>query len=74
MTVSGAVTKQLTSSEMLTNATRQQQQKDILGEHLYPLITQICTHLCRKITDMLLDIEKEILHLLESPKVLYERV
>lgn len=60
--------------EMLTNAT-QHQQKQMLGERLYPLITQMQPRLGGKITGMLLDMENtEILHLLESPEALSERV
>lgn len=60
--------------EMLTNA-NPQQQKQMLGERLYPLITGMQPRLGGKITGMLLDMENtEILHLLESPEALSERV
>lgn len=60
--------------EMLTNATPHQQ-KQMLGERLYPLIVAMQPKLGGKITGMLLDMENpEILHLLESPDALAERV
>lgn len=60
--------------EMLTNATPHQQ-KQMLGERLYPLIIEMQPRLGGKITGMLLDMENpEILHLLESPEALTERV
>lgn len=60
--------------ESLTNATAAQQ-KQMLGEKLYPLIAEIQPRLSGKITGMLLDMENtEILHLLESPEALAERV
>lgn len=60
--------------DMLTNATPKQQ-KQILGERLYPLISEMQPKLGGKITGMLLDMENtEILHLLESPEALAERV
>lgn len=60
--------------EMLTNATPNQQ-KQMLGERLYPLIIEMQPRLGGKITGMLLDMENaEILHLLESPEALAERV
>lgn len=60
--------------EMLTNATPHQQ-KQMLGERLYPLITTMQPRMGGKITGMLLDMENtEILHLLESPEALSERV
>lgn len=67
------VTQPLTI-EMLTNATPSQQ-KQMLGERLYPQITELQPRLSGKITGMLLDMENtEILHLLESPEALTERV
>lgn len=60
--------------EMLTNATADQQ-KRLLGERLYPLVAEMQPRLSGKITGMLLDMENsEILHLLESPDSLTERV
>lgn len=60
--------------EMLTNATPEQQNQ-MLGERLYPLVTQMQPRLGGKITGMLLDMENpEILHLLESPEALAEKV
>lgn len=70
----GAVAAQPLTIEMLTNATPSQQ-KQMLGERLYPLIAEMQPRLSGKITGMLLDMENtEILHLLESPEALTERV
>lgn len=56
--------------EMLTNATPEQQ-KQMLGERLFPLVAEMQPKLGPKITGMLLDMENtEILHLLESPESL----
>ncbi|PXF41254.1 Polyadenylate-binding protein, cytoplasmic and nuclear [Gracilariopsis chorda] len=60
--------------EMLANATAVQQ-KQMLGERLYPLITEMQPRLSGKITGMLLDMENsDLLHLLDSPETLSERV
>lgn len=69
-----SVAAQPLTIEMLTNATPVQQ-KQMLGERLYPLIAEMQPRLSGKITGMLLDMENtEILHLLESPEALTERV
>jgi len=48
-----------------------QEQKQMLGERLYPLISSIYPDLCGKITGMLLEMENsEILHMLESQEAL----
>lgn len=69
-----SVAAQPLTIEMLTNATPTQQ-KQMLGERLYPQIAEMQPRLSGKITGMLLDMENtEILHLLESPEALSERV
>ncbi|CAN8065147.1 unnamed protein product [Agarophyton chilense] len=69
-----AAAQQPLTIEMLANATPQQQ-KQMLGERLYPLITDMQPRLGGKITGMLLDMENsDILHLLDSPEILAERV
>lgn len=69
-----SVAAQPLTIEMLTNATPSQQ-KQMLGERLYPQIAEMQPRLSGKITGMLLDMENtEILHLLESPEALTERV
>lgn len=69
-----SVATQPLTIEMLTNATPSQQ-KQMLGERLYPQIAELQPRLSGKITGMLLDMENtEILHLLESPEALTERV
>lgn len=69
-----SVAAQPLTIEMLTNATPAQQ-KQMLGERLYPQIAELQPRLSGKITGMLLDMENtEILHLLESPEALTERV
>ncbi|CAF4341156.1 unnamed protein product, partial [Rotaria sordida] len=51
---------------VLANATPQEQ-KQMLGERLFPLIQQMQPELARKITGMLLEIvNTELLHMLES--------
>ena len=68
-----AATQPLTL-EMLTNASPDEQ-KQVLGERLYPLVEELKPRLGGKITGMLLDMENtEIVHLLDSPEALRERV
>ncbi|XP_071374568.1 polyadenylate-binding protein 1-like isoform X1 [Centroberyx affinis] len=50
-------------------------QKQLLGERLYPLIQALHPNLAGKITGMLLEIENsELLHMLESPESLHSKV
>jgi len=50
-------------------------QKQMLGESLYPLIHETQPDLAGKITGMLLEMDNgELLHLIESPTALQERV
>ncbi|XP_055811583.1 polyadenylate-binding protein 7-like [Solanum dulcamara] len=57
-------------SAMLT-AAPPKQQKQILGEHLYPLISQHKPHLAAKVTGMLLEMDNsELLSLFKSPESL----
>ncbi|XP_069505948.1 embryonic polyadenylate-binding protein-like isoform X2 [Ambystoma mexicanum] len=52
-----------------------QEQKQMLGERLYPLIHVIHSSLAGKITGMLLEIDNsELLHMLESPESLHSKV
>jgi len=52
-----------------------EEQKTILGESLYPLIYQRQPDQAGKITGMILELDNtEILHLLESPEALDEKV
>ncbi|KAL8144299.1 hypothetical protein V2J09_017331 [Rumex salicifolius] len=51
------------------------QQRSILGEHLYPLVGKIDTENVRKVTGMLLEMDQpEVLHLIESPEALKKKV
>uniref|UniRef100_A0A4X2K5X7 Polyadenylate-binding protein n=1 Tax=Vombatus ursinus TaxID=29139 RepID=A0A4X2K5X7_VOMUR len=62
------------TSFMLTSALPQEQ-KQILGERLFPLIQGIHPTLAGKITGMLLEIDNsELLHMLECPKSLLGKV
>ncbi|KAG5584200.1 hypothetical protein H5410_044634 [Solanum commersonii] len=57
-------------STMLT-AAPPKQQKQILGDHLYPLISQHKPHLAAKVTGMLLEMDNsELLSLFKSPESL----
>ncbi|XP_012583899.1 PREDICTED: polyadenylate-binding protein 1-like isoform X2 [Condylura cristata] len=50
-------------------------QKQMIGEHLYPLIYDVHTQLAGKITGMLLEVDNsELLLLLESPESLHAKV
>ncbi|XP_044206931.1 embryonic polyadenylate-binding protein-like isoform X1 [Thunnus albacares] len=50
-------------------------QKQLLGERLYPLIHAVHPNLAGKITGMLLEIDNsELLHMLESPESLHSKV
>ncbi|CAL8325342.1 unnamed protein product [Merluccius merluccius] len=50
-------------------------QKQLLGERLYPLIQALHPNLTGKITGMLLEIDNsELLHMLESPELLQSKV
>ncbi|XP_068188364.1 polyadenylate-binding protein 1A-like [Antennarius striatus] len=52
-----------------------QEQKQMLGEHLFPLIHVMHSGLAGKITGMLLEIDNsELLHMLESPESLRSKV
>ncbi|XP_055024956.1 polyadenylate-binding protein 1-like [Misgurnus anguillicaudatus] len=51
------------------------EQKQLLGERLYPLIQAMHPNLAGKITGMLLEIDNsELLHMLESPESLHSKV
>lgn len=65
--------QQLTS-KMLSNADPQQQ-KQMIGERVFPLIQQREPKLAGKITGMLLEMDNtELLHLLESPQALNDKI
>lgn len=50
-------------------------QKQILGEHLYRIVDMIHPEYASKITGMLLEMDiSEIIHLLETPPVLYSKM
>ncbi|CAK6436983.1 unnamed protein product [Pipistrellus nathusii] len=52
-----------------------QEQKQMLGERLFPLIQAMHPTLAGKITDMLLEVDNsELLHMLESPESLHSKV
>ena len=58
----------------LANATPSQQ-KNMIGERLYPLIHNSQPELAGKITGMLLEMDNaELLHLLESPEALNAKI
>ena len=59
---------------MLANA-NPAQQKNMIGERLYPLIHASQPELAGKITGMLLEMDNgELLHLLESPEALRAKI
>lgn len=59
---------------MLANA-KPQEQKQILGERLYPMIDRMHPSSAGKITGMLLEIENsELLHMLEDSEALKAKV
>jgi polyadenylate-binding protein len=75
----GSAASQPLTVQMLANADPKQQ-KQILGERLYPLVYQQLVRegkreLAPKITGMLLEMDNsEVLHLVESPEALQEKV
>jgi len=65
--------KPLTSHELA--AAQPQEQKQMLGERLFPLIQHMYPDLAGKITGMLLEIDNsELLHMLESQESLTAKV
>jgi polyadenylate-binding protein len=70
----GPVQQEDLSSKL--SAAAPQEQKQILGEKLYPLISQLCKEdQVGKITGMMLEMENsELLVMLENPNLLQERV
>ncbi|XP_075703116.1 polyadenylate-binding protein 1-like isoform X2 [Rhinoderma darwinii] len=62
------------TASMLASAPPQEQ-KQMLGERIYPLIHSMHASLAGKITGMLLEIDNsELLHMLESPESLHSKV
>ncbi|KAJ0252055.1 Polyadenylate-binding protein 2 [Hirschfeldia incana] len=58
----------------LANASPEQQ-RTMLGENLYPLVEQLEAESAAKVTGMLLEMDQtEVLHLLESPEALKDKV
>ena len=52
-----------------------QEQKQMLGERLFPLIRRLAPSVAGKVTGMLLEIDNsELLHMLESPESLNAKV
>lgn len=52
-----------------------QEQKQMLGERLYPLVREYNPHLCGKITGMLLEMDNsDLLHMLEDPSSLNNKM
>lgn len=71
---SGQATNPAELSSLLANASPQQQ-KQMLGERLFPLVQQLQFNLAGKITGMLLEMDNsELLLLLESPESLASKV
>ena len=61
-------------ASLLANA-KPQEQKQILGERLYPMIEHMHANLAGKITGMLLEIENsELLHMIEDQEALKAKV
>ncbi|XP_074133325.1 polyadenylate-binding protein 1-like [Sminthopsis crassicaudata] len=67
-------TQEVLTASMLA-AAPPQEQKQMLGERLFPLIQAMHPALAGKITGMLLEIDNsELLHMLESPESLHSKV
>ena len=62
------------TASSLANATPQEQ-KQMIGERLFPMVQEFEHHLAGKITGMLLEIDNtELLHMLESRESLHTKV
>ena len=62
-------------TSQVLNAARPEEQKQMLGEKLYPIIQSMQPELAGKITGMLLEMENsEILHMLEDSASLTSKV
>jgi len=71
--VAAAMSRPLTIQELA--AAPEEQQKQMIGERLFPLIQDREPSRAGKITGMLLEMDNgELLHLLESPAALYEKI
>merc|ERR1712233_159768 len=56
-------------------AAPEEQKKQMIGEHIFPMIKKMKPQLAGKITGMLLEMDNgELLHLIESPAALSEKI
>merc|ERR1719445_1052226 len=56
-------------------AAPEEQKKQMIGEHIFPLIKKVKPQLAGKITGMLLEMDNgELLHLIESEEALHEKI
>merc|ERR1719247_1034075 len=73
MPLPGPPPTEMTASSLA--AAPPEQQKQLLGERLFPLISAVEPQLAGKITGMLLELDNgELLNLLESPEALNARI
>lgn len=72
--VAGMPDQEPLTPERLANA-NPREQKQLLGDRLYPLVSRMHAQLAGKITGMLLELDNaELLHLLESEELLRDKV
>jgi len=73
--ISGGGESQTSLTIKALAAAPEEQKKQMIGEHIFPLIKKVKPQLAGKITGMLLEMDNgELLHLIESEEALHEKI